>query len=589
MAQANLGVRIVLEDGASAGLNALGLSFLGLHGQVGQLALLMNSNLSPTMKGLGAASLLTGDLFHGLAGFMVEATQAAADLESEMAMVTNSVDGADQASDQMKTTLINLADSSKFSTAQIADAFAQIGIDGFNAQQIMSGMGKEAVLLAEALNTQTTPAANLLATAMELYGADASQAAQYTNDLTFLFYHGEKTIANVQAAIAQVGQQAHLLKIPFGELADVLALLGEDGLKGGQGAASLNYYLTALSAPIPKAQKALAALGLMIVNETSPSLQELIKQLRAAGVSADDLKLDGTVSQLQKLFKAGQDLNLIHTDQTFMQWATSLGIVKNKMYDANGQFVGLTASLQKLGDAMQGMTDQQKTDFIANLFNIRSGRAARDFLTDIEKQLDRLKTLDALRTQTDAAQKAGVQMGTLNNIVAQLKSTWTDTMARIGETDLGPIKDIIAPIQAMLHAFNTAGPQVHSTVAVVLLAVTAFTGLIFVVTTIAFVIGVFGSALLAAAPIVIVIAGLITNVTLGALFLKTAFDQASRGVGVLGFLKPVIDLVKQAFQAFGNFIQTQLIPTLAKFAPIIDIIKVILMVTMAVLSLPSSY
>jgi TP901 family phage tail tape measure protein len=587
MATAELGVRIVLNDGARTGLDTLGLSFLNLHNIIGNLALIaMSQQLSPQMKGLGMAAEVTGLAFHDLAGFVMDTVHAAADLESEVTKVALSVDGADENLDAMKQTLITVADSSIYTTAQVADGFAQMGIDGFNAQQIMSGMGQQGVILAEALNSQTVPAFNVLATAMELYRADASEAGQFTNDLTFLFYHGEKTIANMQAALQQVGPTAAMLKIPFGQLADVLALLGEDGLKGGQGAAALNYYLTALSSPIPKAQKALAALGLLIVHDTNPAVLDLTKKLAAAGVSADQLKLDGTVSQLQRLFTEAQKLNLVHTDETFMQWAIRLGIVKNEMYDANGQFIGLRESLIKLGEAMNGMTQQQKIDFISQLFNVRSGRAARDLLDDIEKQLTRLSGLDALRTTTDAAEKAHKNLSTLNNTLGRLSTTFNDFKAMLGSMDLGPITTLGNKLADALHLFNVAPDSVHRTAGAVLLAVTAFTGLAFFVTAVAFGIGIFGGAIAIALPIVLALGGAFALIGAAAGVIAWAIGQAQdKSSQFYGVIRPIFDLVGKAFDVIKTQ-AGQLFSALGNLGLNLDHLKVIGIVLLAVFVAP---
>lgn len=588
MATAELGVRIVLEDSAKTGLDTLGLSFLGLHGVIGRLALIaMSQQLTPQMKIAGATAEITGLAFKDLVGFIGDTVQAAADLQSELTKISLSVDGADQNAQQMSDTLVNLADASMYSTAQIADGFAQMGIDGFNATQIMDGMGQSGVILAEALNSETTPAFNLLATAMELYRADASDAGQYTKDLTFLFYHGEKTIANVQAALQQVGPTASLLKVPFGELADVLALLGEDGLKGGQGAAALNYYLTALSSPIPKAQKALAALGLMIVDDTNPAVEGLVKQLRAAGVSAQDLKLDGTVSQLQRLFDMGTKLNILHTDKTFMEWATSLGVVKNKMYDANGNFIGLTNSILKLGDAMKGMTEQQKADFIAQLFNVRSGRVARDLLNNIETQLSRIGQLDSLRQATDPAGKAAENLNTLNNTLLRLSSTWTDFKARLGNADLGPLGTIGNEIADMLHQFNIASPQLQTFGAVVLVLAAAFTGLVFVVSSAVFAWGVFGGIIAAVLPFIIILAPIFLQIAAGiavvAWFIAQATDKTSQFYAIA---HPIFTTIQQIFAFIGDEITGQLLPALGKLGLNMDNLKIIGIVLLAVFVAP---
>jgi hypothetical protein len=586
MSEASLALNILLKDSASPGLAALGLSLGNLTYISRGLGDFWKS-LSPTMQGMGIAALTTGVSFGLLAGFVKSTVDAAAGLESEMALVQNSVQGASEANDAMKQTLIHLADQSIYSTQEIANGFAMMGIDGYNAQQIMSGMGQQGTVLAEALNSDTTPAFNLLGTSMELFGADASDAAQYTQDLVFMFYNGEKSIANIQQALALVGPTAHQLNIPFGELSDVLALLAQDGLKGSQGAASLNYWLTALSAPIAKQQHALAALGLLVVNTDVPAFVQLQQSLRAAGDAAMANHYDGTVHSLNEMFDAAKKIGAIKTDLTFMEWADKVGILKNAMYDANGQFIGLTNSILVLGNALKGMTEQQKADFIGQLFNVRSGRVARDLLTDIENQLSRLGSLDAIRQATDPAEKASRNLNTLNNAIKQLGTNFQDFKARLGEADLGPLKGLAQGVSSLMDKFNTASPQVHTMGTTVLLATTAFLGMAAAVTTAVFVGGLLAGTFAIALPIIAALGVMFLQVGAAAGVIAWAFGQAqTKGSQFGAVVRPIFDLVGAAFSTVKSEIVGQLLPALGNLGLNMDHLKVIGIVLLAAFVAP---
>jgi trimeric autotransporter adhesin len=587
MSEATLALRVILNDSASPGLNMLGLGLMNINHIVTDLALLGMMRLNNTMYGMGATSILAGAAFGELSSFVGDTVHAAADLESEMALVQNSVQGASDANDEMKQTLIHLADQSIYSTQEIANGFAMMGIDGYNATQIMSGMGEQGTVLAEALNSDTTPAFNLLGTSMELFGADASDAAQYTQDLVFMFYNGEKSIANIQQALALVGPTAHQLNIPFGELSDVLALLAQDGLKGSQGAASLNYWLTALSAPIAKQQHALAALGLLVVNTDVPAFFQLQQSLRAAGDAAMANHYDGTVHSLNEMFDAAKKIGAIKTDLTFMEWADKVGILKNAMYDANGQFIGLTNSILVLGNALKGMTEQQKADFIGQLFNVRSGRVARDLLTDIENQLSRLGSLDAIRQATDPAEKASRNLNTLNNAIKQLGTNFQDFKARLGEADLGPLKGLAQGVSGLLDMFNTASPQVHTMGTAILLATTAFLGMAAAVTTAVFVGGLLAGTFALALPIIAALGVMFLQVGAAAGVISWAFGQAqTKGSQFGAIVRPIFDLVGAAFNTVKSEIVGQLLPALGNLGLNMDHLKVIGLVLLGVFVAP---
>jgi hypothetical protein len=578
MSYANLGVHIALEDAASSGLDALGLGFMNLHNIIGNLALVGMSKLSGGMKGLLSTSIITGAAFEGLAGFLVETVQAAGDLEQEVANLRASVNGADEVTQEMSDTLINLADNSIYTTAVVADGFTTLGVDGWNARQILDGMGQSMIYLAEATRSDMVPAANLLGTSMETYGAAANEATQYTNDLTFMFYNGEKSVANIQSALNQAAGTAHVAQVSFGELSDALALLGEMGLKGSQGGSALRYMLTALISPTNKAAKELAQLGVVVMNETNPALLELEGKLSRSGNAGQKVvsQFDGTVTTLQAMYTEAQKLGLVHTDQTMMQWAISTGVLTNKLYDAQGNFLGLRNMIDVLGQSLDNLNPQQKSIALQQLFNVRGAQAATRFLNDYADTLKRFDTLDGIRKQTDATEKARIATSTLNGAIKELSSTWTDTMARLGTADLGPVKNALMGVWSLLHNFNTAGPDVQRNVAMILLALTGFTGIAFIVSTVAFAFFFFGTALATVAPIVAGVVGAIASIAAVSAGLVYVWQQAEEGKGKFAALKPVVDAIKGTFEAFGNFIKTEVVPTFSKLAPLLGLWKLAL-------------
>ena len=511
MSNANLGVRIVLEDGAKAGFDALGLSALGLGQSLYGLVGIWNQ-LGDAGKGAALGVGILGLAFHGLMGLEHEAVDAAEEFQTAMNKVELSVNGADQATDQMKKTLVTLADEGVYSTTQLADGFAQLGIDGWNAKDIMDHMGAAAMYMGEAMRSDTTPAFNLLGTAMEMYHADASQATEFTKDLTFAFYNGQKSVTNLQQAMNMVGPAAHILKVPFGELTDVLALLGEAGLKGSQGASSLQYYLTNLSSPTSKARD----------------------ELKALGVS---------------------------------------------MFDANGNFIGLVASIEKLGPALSKLSEKDRLQAIANLFNIRSGRDAREFFADFVATINKIGSLDQLRQGTDVMQKATSVTNTLAGSTQRLGTTFRDALKFIGDAQIGPLTGIVNGIQGFIHQFNMAGDSVHNNAAMFLLLVTVLTGLSFVVGGIALVFLLFGSAIATVAPWVAGVIAIVGGLIASFIIAKQAIES---NTAVMGALRAILGVIGQAW---GILVDQgkQLLNSLKLLAPVWDVLKVILAVVAGII------
>jgi phage-related protein len=573
MSNANLGVRIVLEDGAKAGFDALGLSALGLgHGLLGLVGIW--NQLSPAMKGGAIGVGLLGLAFSGLMDVEKEAIDASTEFNTAMNKIELSVNGVDENVKQMQDTLVNLADAGVYSTTQLADGFAQLGIDGWDATQILHGMGEQGMFLGEALRTDTVSSFNLLGTAMEMYHAKAEEATQFTNDLTFAFYNGQKTVANLQQALNMVGPTASQLKVPFGELMDVLALLGQAGLKGGQGAASLNYYLTNLASPTIKAAKELENLGIITLNKTSPALGILERQLIAsgsAGAKAVD-QFDGTAAGLLALFNAGQKAGTIPLDKTFLEWGASTGLLKNALWDANGNFIGLTKSIELLGPALDKLNPEQRAIAISNLFNVRSGRDAREFYTNFIETLNKIGDLDKIRQGTDAMEKAAKVTDTFAGSTQRLGTTMRDAFKFLGDAQLGPLKGVVDGLQNLVHQFNIAGDAVHTNAALFLVVALVVTGLVFVVGAAAIVFSVFGAAIGMVLPYVAAVLGVVGFLIGLFIAFKLAIES---NTAVMGFFRQVFAALGSLWGTFTSQL-AELGKTLKLMEPVWNVLKVVI-------------
>src|SRR5271157_1279817 len=167
MATADVGIRIILQDSASAGFNSLTGSMRGFSSIIGQLAYGWQQ-LSGPMQMAGITAAGSGLLFAGFVTAIKYCTDAASQLEDAMVKVENNVDGAGQHMAQLQTIVTNLADNSIFSTTEIANGFAELGDHGITAADIINTqVGQAMVNLATVTGAQTVPAADLLTSCLQ--------------------------------------------------------------------------------------------------------------------------------------------------------------------------------------------------------------------------------------------------------------------------------------------------------------------------------------------------------------------------------------------------------------------------------------
>ena len=590
---ATIGLQIVLADAASAGLTALGLGFLGLSGKLIQL----NNSLSQgatLMNVLGATAIASGALFGIFAGAIGYSIEQGQELQDALVQVQNSVQGTDGNMQAMTQTIITLGNTSIFSSQELADGFAAMGKNGQTATDIIKYTGQQMVILAEALNTDTVPAANLLTSVMQQYGAPASQAAEYTKALTFAFYNGQGSVTGLQAAFNQTIPLAQQLGININQLAIFLDVLGQDGYKGEQAGVALRYMMAGLITPTQQAIVQMAGIGLVIVNQTTPALDLMIKKLEESGGVAgkEAAGYNGTIANLQAIYTWAQKLGDVPLNETFFQWALSTGQITDKLFNAQGKFIGLSNAVNMIGTAIQGLPEAQKLAVLQQIFSISGGQGIDLLATNLPKTDAQVKQLTKDLANTNPIADAQRVVGTLSGQMKALGTSIQDAAAVIGLQIIPVITQFVGHVNNLVGVFAKASPQVHQFAAVFLLAGAAITGLALVASIVAIAVTTVGVALLWIGGSALGLMAAIGLVTAGFILIQTHGKQIQQALAPLGGLfqafgaqlNNIGTVAKSsfgpAFQQIGQIIRSQLIPAFIQMEPALKIIGIVLGVTL---------
>lgn len=491
---ANLGVRILLEDSASLGLGnitgALGNLGISLHTVGGALGGMDNG-----LKALGLTAIVSGGIFAGFVSIIIGNIKAAADLGAAMANIQVSVKGASDRMDEMQRTLLDLANQSIFTAKQISDGFARMGVNGITAADIIDGrVGEAMVNLAEAIGSDTVPAAELLSFSLHTFGGTAQDAAHYADVLTGSFYNGQGTVDNLTDAIKAVAATAVAAKIPFDDLNVALDILGEAGLKGSQGGTALNYAIQQMEAPTSKAANVFQELNLIIVDKLNPNLvklrNEMISQGGAAKSSAN--AFDGTYSSLNTLYNAAKKAGDVPLNQTFLQWADSTGIVTSKFYDAKTGTFNLQQAMQGLVQAILAIPADDagaRADAIRQAFGIRAAKGVNDFLALLEQTPGIWNQTWSQINTSSASGDAAIKVHTLAGEWQAFKTSIQDIQALLGKQQSGPLITLLETVDALLKKFTDASPATQGMVEKFILLGGAASGIVFALSSIGTIFG----------------------------------------------------------------------------------------------------
>ena len=476
---ATINLQVVMGGNGTSGLNALGAGFgrtassaMGLWQmlEIGRLA----------MESVNTSAEIARQTFEGFSGVLNDAITAGGNMEFSMVRAGIAIKGGTQDAQDLQASIIDLADSGLYSTQQVADGFVQLGRKGQDATEIINDTGAAMVYLAESIGSDTVPAATLLATNMETFNLKASDAMDTANLLTGAFYASGDSVEQLQQALNMAGAEAHLMKIPFSDFLETIVLLSQAGLRGSQAGASLRYMLASIADPASKAQEELAALGLIVINNNTPAFKNFAAALQhaadVAGTTAP--KYDGTLKSLSEMFDKAKSLGVVHTDLTFFEWATQAGLLSDKMFTANGQFVGMKQALDNIKQALDKFPPSDVRDRAAalgQLFNVRSGQGAQ-LLTGIEDLDQKWNTLNGDLKNTSAVKDAEKLTDTWNGSVQRLQTTFNSFMAFIGNNVTPTLKPFIDQLNGILADVMKNHPEWLKWAGVALLLGTAVSG-----------------------------------------------------------------------------------------------------------------
>lgn len=561
MGMAEIGLRIFLQDSSSGGLGAFqnnlqGMLNLATNGQgvfyglsqsindAGGAGTVASGGFLASKEALLATAGVAAGASLALLGYVgatVYAVQQNATLDDALASLQIAFNATDAQMGVVKTTLLEVANNSRFTVSEVADGWTMLAEKGQNlAAVVQGGVGQAMVNLAEATKSETVPAAELLSTTMTVFGAKASDASKYVDLLTFAFYHGIPSIQEMQTVIQDVGAKAAQMHIPFQDLSMVIDFLTQSGIQASVAANSLRFMLDALTAPTKKTQDALSDLGIITINQTNPALRELEQTLRASGKAgaAAATAYDGSLFSLNALFTAAQKLGTIKTDETFYQWADASGILNNKLFTANGQFVGLTQGIDAIGQAIAKLpNDRQKEDAINTLFAPRSAKDATlllDNLGHLHAALDKLGLSYAQFQQNGGAMADAARMNeTFNGTMSRLLTTMASFMANVGGPFADFLKTLANGLNGVVGTLQKTNPQVFALVSTFLLAGTGISAVTVVIGAIILAMTAFNGILL---PLAGAAAGTLVTIT------------ALAGVGTLlaSHWNTVVPILKQA-------------------------------------------
>ena len=243
-----------------------------------------SANLSSAWAGMKNTATTIGMAAAPLVG----AVETAATFEAAMSKVqaiTGITDKTDERMQALTATARKLGETTQFSATQAAQAMSYLGMAGWNAEQIMSGM-PGLLSLAAASGTDLARTADIVSDDLTAFGLSADQAGHMADVFAVTVTHTNTTVEMLGETMKYAAPVAKAFGASMEETAAMAGLMANAGVKSSQAGTALRAGFLRLAGPPKKSRKAMAELGISM-SEATAQQEEARAALNELGIDMD--------------------------------------------------------------------------------------------------------------------------------------------------------------------------------------------------------------------------------------------------------------------------------------------------------------
>lgn len=255
----------------------------------------MNSN--ETKGSFSAWGVTVGNLaaqaftkvFKAGVNFMKSVLTTGMDFDQMMSSVKAVGNMGEQEFERVRQKAIDLGASTKFTAEEVGEAFYYMGLAGWNTEEMLSGI--DGVLnLAAASGEDLGTVSDIVTDAITAMGLSADDTARFVNVLAAASTNSNTTVGMMGEAFKYLATTGGVLEYSIEDVATVLGLLANNGIKASQAGTSMRQILNTLIAPSDKAANAMNELGLSLFEvgtDKRKPLMQVVEELRQIFADAD--------------------------------------------------------------------------------------------------------------------------------------------------------------------------------------------------------------------------------------------------------------------------------------------------------------
>lgn len=354
-----------------------------------------------------------GAVFTGGAAALTGATVQAAEFEAGLNRVRAVAQGTASEVNQIGELAARLGPQFGFGLDESLRAVEELARGGTTLRDALDGALNATLQLAAAGRIDLGSSADLMTDILQAFNLTAGQSVHVVDLLAGAANRSSTTVEEMTFALRQSMSVASVLQLPFDELATALGVLANVSLKGSDAGTSLRTMLLHLNPQTDKARKLMQELGI-ITEEGS-----------------------------------------------------------NRFFDAAGNMQSMAEIAGVLQQTLAGMTSQQQTAALQEMFGQDAVRAAAAFF---QTGADGVRAFEAALGGVKAADVAAIQIEGLSGQVNKLRAAIEAMMVEFGEPLLKPVTFVVKQLTEVARGFSALPESMQTILAWLIGGTTAVAG-----------------------------------------------------------------------------------------------------------------
>ncbi len=268
-------IRINLDE-FDRGLNSASTKFKSFSDNLSKVGSNMKDLLSPAVDGFkaveGVGQTAAGAIKKGLAGFTAAATavggfgtaavKSGMNFDSAMSEVSAISGATEQDFQSLRDKALEMGAKTKFSASEAAAAMTYMGMAGWKAGDMISGI--EGIMnLAAASGEDLATTSDIVTDALTAFGLSASDSGHFADVMAVASSNANTNVGMMGETFKYVAPVAGALGYSIDDTALAIGLMANSGIKASQAGTSLRSIMTRLSTDAGASSKKLGALGVL--------------------------------------------------------------------------------------------------------------------------------------------------------------------------------------------------------------------------------------------------------------------------------------------------------------------------------------